>query len=163
MFEELTAKGVRAVLDDRTDLPFGRRVVDWELKGVPLRLELGPRDLAEDQVVLVERVGGKRANVPRRDVAQAVIGGLDIAQQTLLAAATEFRDSRVDQVLTADEARESCEAGRWARMPWSAVSGDGERDLAAAGITVRCLQDADGGVPVDDQCEVLFALLARAY
>ena len=44
---ELTAAGVRARLDDRVELSVGRRRTDWELKGVPVRIELGPRDLAE--------------------------------------------------------------------------------------------------------------------
>jgi prolyl-tRNA synthetase len=88
---------------------------------------------------------------------------LDAAQQALLSAATEFRDSRVDQVHSVDEARQSCHAGRWARVRWSIVSGEGEHDLAASGITVRCLQDPDSGVPSDDQSDELVALLARAY
>ncbi|MEU7685405.1 proline--tRNA ligase, partial [Streptomyces spectabilis] len=44
--ERLTAAGVRVQVDDRTDTPFGRRAVDWELKGVPVRVEIGPRDVA---------------------------------------------------------------------------------------------------------------------
>ena len=53
--DELVAAGVRAQLDDRTDLSFGRRATDWELKGVPVRLELGPRDLANGEVTMVRR------------------------------------------------------------------------------------------------------------
>src|SRR5437764_4348060 len=49
----LRAAGVRVQLDARTDVSFGRRAVDWELKGVPLRIELGPRDVAAGQVTLV--------------------------------------------------------------------------------------------------------------
>ena len=52
---ELTAAGHRVRLDDRTDTSFGRRSVDWELKGVPVRVEVGPRDLAEGNVTLVIR------------------------------------------------------------------------------------------------------------
>jgi prolyl-tRNA synthetase len=43
--DRLKAAGVRVHVDDRTDIPFGRRAVDWELKGVPVRIEIGPRDL----------------------------------------------------------------------------------------------------------------------
>jgi prolyl-tRNA synthetase len=52
---DLRDAGVRVTVDDRADVPFGRRAVDWELKGVPLRLELGPRDLAAGQVTVEER------------------------------------------------------------------------------------------------------------
>src|SRR5262249_25263376 len=50
--DELRAAGVRVELDARTDTSFGRRAVDWELKGVPVRIEVGPRDLASGQVTL---------------------------------------------------------------------------------------------------------------
>ena len=45
--DELGAAGVRAQLDDSVDISFGRRATDWELKGVPVRIEVGPRDLGE--------------------------------------------------------------------------------------------------------------------
>ena len=57
--DELRAAGVRVQLDDRTDLSFGRRATDWELKGVPVRLELGPRDLADGVATLVRRIRGR--------------------------------------------------------------------------------------------------------
>ena len=52
---ELRAGGHRVRLDDRTETSFGRRSVDWELKGVPVRVEIGPRDLAEGRVTVVTR------------------------------------------------------------------------------------------------------------
>ncbi|MBW3602510.1 MAG: proline--tRNA ligase, partial [Actinobacteria bacterium] len=58
----LQAAGVRARLDADTHTSFGRRATDWELKGVPVRLEVGPRDLREGQATLVRRdAEGKRA------------------------------------------------------------------------------------------------------
>ena len=50
--DALRAAGIRAQVDDRTDTPFGRRAVDWELKGVPVRIELGPRDLEAGTAML---------------------------------------------------------------------------------------------------------------
>ena len=61
--DELVAAGVRAHLDVRTDLSFGRRATDWELKGVPVRLELGPRDLANGEVTMARRISGDKAPV----------------------------------------------------------------------------------------------------
>ena len=53
-------RGVTVQVDDRTDTPFGRRAVDWELKGVPVRVEVGPRDLESGTAMLVSRIpGGK--------------------------------------------------------------------------------------------------------
>ena len=52
--DELRTLGIRVAVDDDADIQFGRRAVDWELKGVPLRLEVGPRDLAAGQATIVE-------------------------------------------------------------------------------------------------------------
>src|SRR5918993_1143822 len=64
--------GVRVELDDRADVPFGRRAVDWELKGVPIRVEAGPRDLAEGNVTLVRRIPGTKTPTALAAVADAV-------------------------------------------------------------------------------------------
>ena len=61
---ELSAAGVRTRLDDRVGQTFGRRVTDWELKGVPVRVEIGPRDLAADAATLVRRDTGTKEQVP---------------------------------------------------------------------------------------------------
>ena len=61
---ELGAAGHRVRLDDRTDTSFGRRSVDWELKGVPVRVEVGPRDLAEGNVTVVVRHRREKRSVP---------------------------------------------------------------------------------------------------
>src|SRR5437763_1978833 len=58
--EDLRQVGVRVVVDDRADVPFGRRAVDWELKGVPVRLELGPRDVAAGQVTAAFRLANRK-------------------------------------------------------------------------------------------------------
>src|SRR3546814_3933309 len=70
--DELVRAGVRSRLDDRVDTPFGRRSTDWELKGVPVRLEVGPRDVAEGQAVLVRRDTGEKTPVKLTEIADVV-------------------------------------------------------------------------------------------
>jgi prolyl-tRNA synthetase len=160
--DELIAAGVRAHLDVRTDLSFGRRATDWELKGVPLRLELGPRDLANGEVTMARRISGDKAPVPLAGITQTVSGVLDAEQDTLLAEATERRETRTADVGSLDEARAAAETG-WARLPWDTVGTDGEADLATSGITVRCLTRADGSLPSSEAEADLVAYVARAY
>ncbi len=90
---ELTAEGVRARLDDRVDVPFGRRATDWELKGVPLRIEMGPRDLAEGQVTLARRDRRTKEPVVASEVAASVPAILTGIQNGMLAEAIEARDT----------------------------------------------------------------------
>src|SRR5205807_9707526 len=73
---ELADLGLRVELDARTDVSFGRRAVDWELKGVPVRVEIGPRDLAEGKVTLVRRDDGSKSPVPRDELKTQVAAAL---------------------------------------------------------------------------------------
>jgi prolyl-tRNA synthetase len=137
--------------------------VDWELKGVPLRIEIGPRDLAERNVTLVDRLrGGKRA-LALTDVAARVPGLLDEQQRAVLAEATAARDARIvdteDIAAAADAA-----ADGWGRISWTALrDADGETKLREQGITVRCLQRPDGTLPDGEDEPDTVAYVAKAY
>jgi prolyl-tRNA synthetase len=159
---ELSAEGVRVELDDRTDVSLGRRVTDWELKGVPVRLELGPRDLAEHSVTLVRRVSRSKAAVPLEGVAKAVTAALDEQQADLLREATERRDANSADVTSLAEAADAAGTG-WARLPWADVGTDGEAALAEHAVTVRCLVRPDGTVPDDEDEPGVLAVVARSY
>jgi len=163
MAEELNAAGVRARVDDQTATGFGRRATDWELKGVPVRIELGPRDLAEKAVTLVRRDVRGKQQAPAAGIAATVSSLLDEIQAGLLREATDFRDSRTADVSTIEEAIEAGRTG-FARIPWDVVGGAGEDALAEHAISVRCLQTAEGGVPGPDGDDgPLTAIVARAY
>jgi prolyl-tRNA synthetase len=162
LHDELAAAGLRSRLDDRTEVSLGRRVTDWELKGVPVRLELGPRDLAGDAVTLVRRVSATKGAVPLGSVVAAVVDALGGQQQELLAGAGQRREARTADVTTLDEAVEAAASG-WARIPWALVGEDGESALAEHGVTVRCLVRPDGTVPDDGDEPDLVAVVARAY
>ena len=158
---ELEGAAVRARVDDNTATGFGRRATDWELKGVPVRVEIGPRDLAEGVVTLVRRDRRTKETVPAAGITAAVTGLLEEIQAGLLAEATADRDARTADVATLDQAIEAGRAG-FARIPWDALGDEGEAALVEHGITVRLLQRPDGGVP-DDLEGPLVALVARAY
>jgi len=160
--KDLKAQGHRVRLDDRVDVGFGRRAIDWELKGVPVRIEVGPRDLAEGNVTLVRRDTGDKTPIPLDQAAAAVAQALKDVQQGLLQQATDLRDTRTVDAATIDEAREAAQTG-FARIPWRAVGDEGETDLATGGVSVRCLQREDGGLPLSEDEEGVVAYVARAY
>jgi prolyl-tRNA synthetase len=159
---ELAGHGVRVELDDRVDVSFGRRVVDWELKGVPVRVELGPRDLAEGRVTLVSRARGVKLAIDIAEAPTGVLEALDIEQEALLAEATALRDGRTSAVAEVDEAAEAAREG-FARMSWARLGVDGETRLAERGVTVRCLLGPNGAFAFDPDAEGVDAVLARAY
>jgi prolyl-tRNA synthetase len=159
---DLHRLGVRAELDDRLEISLGRRIVDHELRGVPLRIELGPRDLAAGQAVVARRARGTKEALALHGVARLVPEMLDDEHQELRDQATALRTGLTHQAKTIEDARQIATEA-FARIPWRACGRDGEDQLAQAGITVRCLLREDGR-PVDDPSnDAVEALLARAY
>jgi prolyl-tRNA synthetase len=160
---ELRAAGHRVKLDDRTDTSFGRRSVAWELKGVPVRVEVGPRDLAEDQVTVVTRHTLAKDSVALGGVAPAVAAALDAAGPALWAEALAAREARTAEVGTLEEAVEAGQRG-FARIRLGALGADGEDRLGQHAITVRCVQRADGSLAgPDDADDDLVAVVGRSY
>ncbi|MEO7556887.1 MAG: proline--tRNA ligase [Acidimicrobiales bacterium] len=160
--DELKGAGVRTRLDSRVDVSFGRRATDWELRGVPLRVEVGPRDLAEGLVTIVRRDTGDKAAVPVAEAAARVAALTTSQQADILAAATARRDERIAEVATLDAARDAALVG-FAKVPWSVLGTEGEAVLAQSSVTVRCLQRADGSLPDSEDEPDLVAYVARSY
>ncbi|MFY1695177.1 MULTISPECIES: proline--tRNA ligase [unclassified Solwaraspora] len=160
--DALRDAGLRVGLDDRVDTPFGRRAVDAELKGYPVRIEVGPRDLAAGNAVLVRRTDGSKTPVPIADVVGAVRAALDADQQALHDQALALRESRTVEVDDLADGIAAAATG-WARVPWSKVGPAGEAEANGQGVTVRCLLRPDGSVPDSDDEPDLTAVLARSY
>jgi prolyl-tRNA synthetase len=160
--DALRDAGIRVGFDDRFDTAFGRRAVDAELKGYPIRVEVGPRDLAAGNVVVVRRFDGSKTPTPVADAVKAVGAALDADQQALYDEALARRESHTADVASVDEAIEAAATG-WARLPWSAVGVEGENKANAVGVTVRCLVRTDGSMPDSEDEPDLVAYLARAY
>ena len=153
---------MRVELDDRVEVSLGRRIVDHELRGVPLRFELGPRDLAAGQVVVARRAREAKETLPLNDIAVQVPQMLSEDQAALLAQATARRDASTRSVGSLEEAAAAGRSGL-ARMPWRDCGTEGEARLAHEGISVRCLLREDGLPVVDPDAHGVDALLARAY
>ncbi len=160
--DALSAAGIRAELDADVSTGYGRRVTDWELKGVPVRIEVGPRELAAGNVTLVRRDTGEKAPVALDNLVQAVSSTLEAIQRDMLVEATAWRDARTTSAETLDQAIEAAQEG-FARIPFAAVGEDGEDELAKHGITIRCIQRPDGGVPEAEDEPDLVAIVAKAY
>jgi prolyl-tRNA synthetase len=163
--EELSALGVRVRLDGRAEPSFGRRSIDWELKGVPLRIELGPKDLVAGQAVLVRRDVRDKRPVALERLAVEVTEELRAMQERLYAEAADHLARATVESSTLAEAEEASRSG-FAWLPAAELAGGGEERLAAGGVTVRCLCEPGGGIPrssAEQADSELWALIARAY
>ena len=143
---DLLQAGIRTHLDERMHLSPGFKFNDWELRGVPVRLELGPRDLEAGSAVMTQRLGedGKR-QISLADAAKTLTVVLDDFQQFLLERATAFRDERI---MTADDWDQF---GRAVSVGWAPALHCGQPSCedeikAETGATPRC-------VPLDGAAE----------
>jgi len=136
--------------DDRDTVTPGFKFADWELKGVPVRIEIGPRDLAKGQAVLVRRdlergQEGHKTFVRIEDLAEEVPRILDRIQRNLFERALAFRRSHTYDVASYDEmkARLDKDPGFY-RVFFAGTAEDEARIKEETGATVRC-------IPFDDQ------------
>jgi prolyl-tRNA synthetase len=159
---QLQEGNVRVELDTDVDAPFGRRAVDAELKGIPVRLEVGPRDLADGNVVLARRLDRTKVTVPLTEAAGLAQTVLEETQRGLFDLAAARMSDHTVEVSSPDEAVEACRTG-WARIAWSRLGPDGEARIAEHGVSVRCLQTSEGGIPDSEHEPGVVAVLARAY
>jgi prolyl-tRNA synthetase len=140
----------------------GRRIVDWELRGVPVRVEIGPRDIDAGQVQIALRARAEKTTHGLDDLARAIPAILQGEQDEVLRQARAFRDRLTSAATTIHEAVDQARPGA-ARIAWATVGPDEERRLLDDGISVRCLI-RDDGEPVDDpDADGVQAILARAY
>ena len=157
----LAAAGVRVELDNGRG-SFGRRVTDWEIKGVPLRVEVGPRDLAQGLVTMVRRDSGEKLPRALAALASEVPALLETMQDDLFERALAHRNEHTHDVASITGALEAARDG-FARLAWDLVEGDGERELNAEAVSVRCLQRRDGSMPASDEESDLVAYVAKSY
>jgi prolyl-tRNA synthetase len=164
LVKALKSAGYRAELDVKTDLSFGRRVVGWELKGVPTRVELGPRDLAAGTAVLCRRDDATKVTVTLDGVVAEVGKLLESSQAALLDEALQFREARTVRTTSLEEAEEAAQSG-FAVLPGDVLAADGaEARLNASGVSVRLLRRRDGSLPSpSEEVAELEAVVARAY
>jgi prolyl-tRNA synthetase len=101
--DELTARGVRVMLDDRDTQTPGWKFNEWELRGVPLRLEIGPKDLEKSQVVLARRDTREKSFVPMEGLGAHVEQLLAAIQQALFERAVKFRSEHTSETDSYDE------------------------------------------------------------
>jgi prolyl-tRNA synthetase len=148
---ELAAAGIRVKVDERDDLSPGFKFNDWEMRGVPVRLEIGPKDVANNVVVAARRDMGKegKRSLPQANIAASVGALLDEIQANLYAQAEAFRDANTHDVTSYDQLRQVVEAGGFARGWWAGDAADEKRVKDETQATHRCYpldQPSGGGV-----------------
>jgi prolyl-tRNA synthetase len=139
---ELTARlcraGLRAKLDDGDQSP-GWKFAEHEMRGVPLRIEIGPKDIEKGQCVLVRRDNREKAFVSLDNVPDTAREMLESIQACLFTSAKALRDSRLHDVLTLDDLVSASEKPGFVRSMWCGSAACEELVRAKTGMKSRCL------------------------
>jgi len=171
--DALVAAGVRVHVDDREGITPGFKFNDWEMRGVPLRMEIGPRDVASGSVVVARRdVPGRdgKESLPAEGLDRAIPDLLERVQEALLSQATAFRDAHLHEASTYDELKEIVTDG-WALIPHCDTLACEERIKDETKASSRCFpidlnRDWKTGsvrCPVCGEPAVGLAYFGRAY
>ncbi|TVQ91001.1 MAG: proline--tRNA ligase [Deltaproteobacteria bacterium] len=165
---ELRQAGIRVHVDDRDNLRPGAKYFEWERKGVPLRLELGPRDLAKGQAFAKTRINREKFGLPLQGAAMEVQRVLDKIQDELLARAIAMRDARTYDIDSVETFRARLEEGGFLRVAWGGDDADEGRIAEETKATIRCFpldEPAPQGLacPLTGKPAWTWALFARAY
>ncbi|HEX5107082.1 MAG TPA: proline--tRNA ligase [Vicinamibacterales bacterium] len=117
--DELVARGVRVMLDDRDSQTPGWKFNEWEMRGVPLRLEIGPKDIEKSQVVLARRDTREKSFTPTDGLAAHIEQLLATIQRALFDRAVQFRTEHTSETSSYDEFKQIME-GRpgFVISPW---------------------------------------------
>jgi prolyl-tRNA synthetase len=169
--KELAAAGIRVHVDAREGMKPGAKYYEWEGRGVPLRLEIGPRDVASGTVMLARRTGGKKESLPAEGLAAALTSAMDALQRDMLESARERREANSVRGATRQQFLDKLEAG--GGFIYSGFCGRNECEMEIkeqTKATIRVLPDEEFRSPVvPPTCmwcglpTVTEALWARAY
>jgi prolyl-tRNA synthetase len=138
---ELKAAGIRLKLDDRTEVTPGFKFNDWELRGVPLRIEVGPRDVEKGTVAVARRDRPGREGktfIPQAGFTTAVVNLLEEVQKSMLERATNFRDRHIFNPKNYAELTEVVQDG-WAYSYWCESTECEAKVKEETKATTRCM------------------------
>jgi prolyl-tRNA synthetase len=144
------AERFRVKMDDREGMTPGWKFNEWELRGVPLRIEIGPRDVEKESVVFARRdIAGREGKsfVPMAGLTGAVGEMLDTIQENMLATATAFRDANIHEAKDYEALKEIVGSG-WAKAYWCGDDACEAKIKEDTKATSRCIPlDQEGAGP----------------
>jgi|TARA_B110000914_G_scaffold39549_1_gene32998 prolyl-tRNA synthetase len=136
--DELKSIGIRYFIDWSDSSP-GFKFNEWELKGVPVRIEIGPRDVESKKLVIARRDNGEKSSISKNELGSKIEIILEEIQNNLFNQAKDFRNENTHDVKTYDEFKNIITNGGFVRCGWD---GDAETELKIkeeTKATIRCI------------------------
>ena len=166
LYEELKNAGLRVKLDESDKSP-GWKFSEYEMKGVPLRIEIGPRDIEAGNVTLAKRNTGEKLTIKRDDLIREVNKRLEEIQHEMYHKALSYLLDHVTEVHTFEELEKALEKGGYAKMMWCGDEACENKIKELTSATSRCMpfnQIAfDTTCPICGKKATKVILFAKAY
>jgi prolyl-tRNA synthetase len=165
---ELRTKGLKVKIDDRDNVRSGFKFAEYELKGVPVRLALGPRDMAAGTIELARRDTLTKEIVPQEGLADRVAALMDEIQNSIFNKALTYRDSHITRVDTWDDfVRTLDEKGGFVSAHWDGTTETEAAIKDSTKATIRCIPldtpDEEGSCILTGKPSHRRVLFARSY
>ncbi len=166
--QQLVDAGVSVKFDDRDNVKPGYKFNDYELKGVPLRIAIGPKDLEKDQVELARRDTLSKSFISKDSVAVVIPSLLKEIQETLYTKATNYRDEHISEVNDFESFKEILNSkGGFISAHWDGTAKSEEAIKKATKATIRCIPNntkpEDGVCVFSGNPSKQRVLFAKAY
>ncbi len=161
----LVAAGIRANTDMR-DMSPGRKFNEWEMKGVPLRVEIGPRDLEAGHAVIMRRDTLEKSTVPFGELLNRVVSLLETVQKDMLTLSRERRDKKIVHADSLDGILKGVDGKNFVKAGWCGCRECEDKVKEYAAATARVMCDEEG---IPDRCAICGkpakhnVIFARAY
>jgi len=140
VFKNLEENGIAAILDDREEYTPGWKFNQWELKGVPIRIEIGPRDIEKKQVIAARRDTFERITVKEEELVNTVNEVLKEIQENLFNQAKKFLEEHITSVETYAEFKKVLrKKGGFIRACWCSNQTCEEKIKEETGATIRLI------------------------
>ncbi len=164
--KEMTQAGFRVELDDREEHTPGWKFAEWEMRGVPLRIEIGPRDIKNNQVVAVRRDNGKKDSLARENVIERTASLLEEIQNNLFNMSKAFQEANIHDAKNMAEFTQIIENQRgFIKAAWCGdpACEDQIKNETSATIRIVPLESAGEGSCVQCGKQGNVVYFARAY
>ena len=138
IFSNLSLAGISVKLDDRNIRP-GEKFYEWEKKGIPIRIEIGPKDLASNTVVVARRDTGEKKTVLLPELNESIISLIDSIQNHLFEKAKNRLTENTVLADTWDEFTKAIEEGKFVSAHWSGEIEVESKIKEETGATIRCI------------------------
>ena len=167
IIEELAAKGISVKYDDDDKRRPGFKYADYELKGVPVRLAVGARDLEAGTVEMMRRDTLEKSQMQIAGLPEAIESLLEEIQNNIYKKALDMRDSRIQKVDSYEEFKQKIENGGFFLCHWDGTTETEERIKAETKATIRCIpldgEEEEGVCMVTGKPSKRRVIIARAY